>query len=234
MSAATLLLSGSDLRALMKPADYLQAVERGFIAAGNGRALSPHPLQLTVPLGVFHGKAALLIGERSYFAQKLNGNLPGNPERTGLPTIQGALLLCDAMSGALLAMMDSIEITLRRTAAATALAARFLAREDAAVLMVCGCGQQAVPHVEALGEVLAIRQVLAWDKDAARAAAFAREVGAMPGVSAQTVTRLEEGSLVSDVIVTCTHRKRRSSNPSTCDREHSSPPWAPTAPRKVK
>jgi ornithine cyclodeaminase/alanine dehydrogenase-like protein (mu-crystallin family) len=207
MSVATLLLSGPDLQALMKPADYFQAVERGFIAAGNGRASSPHPLQLTVPLGVFHGKAALLSGERSYFALKLNGNLPGNPERTGLPTIQGALLLCDATGGALLAVMDSIEITLRRTAAATALAARYLARSDASVLMVCGCGQQAVPHVEALREVLPIRQILAWDKDAARAAAFAREVGAMPDVSAKAVTRLEEGSLVSDVIVTCTTSK---------------------------
>jgi alanine dehydrogenase len=207
MSRPTLLLSGSDLQALLKPADYLQAVERGFFAVGNGRASSPHPLQLTVPFGVFHGKAALLSGERSYFALKLNGNLPGNPERTGLPTIQGALLLCDATSGALLAVMDSIEITLRRTAAASALAARHLARGNAAVLMVCGCGQQAVPHVEALREVLPIRQVLAWDKDATRAAAFAREVGAMPGVSAKAVTRLEEGSLVSDVIVTCTTSK---------------------------
>jgi alanine dehydrogenase len=207
MSAATLLLSGSDLRAVMKPADYLQAVERGFIAAGNGLASSPHPLQLTVPLGVFHGKAALLTGERSYFALKLNGNLPGNPERTGLPTIQGALLLCDAMDGSLLAVMDSIEITLRRTAAASALAARYLAREDASALMMCGCGQQAVSHVEALREVLPIRQVLAWDKDATRAADFAQEVDAMPRVSAKTVTRLEEGSLVSDVIVTCTTSK---------------------------
>jgi ornithine cyclodeaminase/alanine dehydrogenase-like protein (mu-crystallin family) len=68
-------------------------------------------------------KGALVILDRAYVAVKLNGNFPGNRERNGLPTIQGAVLLCDATDGSLLAVIDSIEITSRRTAAASALAA---------------------------------------------------------------------------------------------------------------
>jgi ornithine cyclodeaminase/alanine dehydrogenase-like protein (mu-crystallin family) len=73
---------------------------------------------------------AALWGERMLAALKLNGNFPSNPAR-GLPTIQGVILLCDADTGAVLAIMDSIEITVRRTAAASALAAKHLAKPGA-------------------------------------------------------------------------------------------------------
>lgn len=204
MSRPTILLSSADIGALMTPADYLKAVESGFIAARSGRTASPHPLHIPVPLGSFHAKGAYLTSERSYVALKLNGNLPGNPERAGLPTIQGALLLCDAATGSLLAVMDSIEITLRRTAAASALAARYLARPNSRTLLICGCGQQAGPHVEALIEVLPLRQVFAWDIDAGRAATFAKRLTQTLDIAAEPVSRLEDVPRSGDVIVTCT------------------------------
>jgi ornithine cyclodeaminase/alanine dehydrogenase-like protein (mu-crystallin family) len=204
MSRPTILISSIDMRALMTPADYLTAVESGFIAARHGRASSPHPMHIPVPLGGFHAKGAYLTTDRGYVALKLNGNLPGNPERTGLPTIQGALLLCDAETGAMLSVMDSIEITLRRTAAASALAARHLARSNSQTLLICGCGQQAEPHVEALMGVLPIRKVFAWDMDVERASLFARQIGDGLGVAAHAVSRLEDASRGCDVIVTCT------------------------------
>jgi alanine dehydrogenase len=177
MTHPTILLSGADIRSLVKPTDYLRAVEAGFIATRRGQTASPHPLHIPVRLGGFHAKGASLAAGQSYVALKLNGNLPGNPERTGLPTIQGALLLCDAETGALLAVMDSIEITVRRTAAASALAAQHLARKDSQILLICGCGQQAGPHVEALLGVLPIRKLFAWDIEAGRAAALAKATG---------------------------------------------------------
>src|SRR6185503_492842 len=93
--------------------------------------------------GAFHVKAATLediSGPR--FAAKVNGNFPRNPARRGLPTIQGVLVLADAGDGRPLAIMDSSEVTVRRTAATTAVAARHLARTDASILAVCGCGRQ--------------------------------------------------------------------------------------------
>ena len=132
----TLLLSGRDIAGLMQPSDYLEAVERGFRASAQGEAAAPPPLVVDGEGGSFHAKGANLRLDRPYVALKLNGNFPGNPP--ALPTIQGAILLCDGADGRLLAVMDSIEVTLRRTAAATALAARYLARPEAETILICG------------------------------------------------------------------------------------------------
>ena len=153
----TLILSRSDVAGLMRPCDYLEAVELGFRAAAEGRASAPPPMSIEACGGAFHAKGAILAIGRPWVALKLNGNFPENPASNGLPTIQGAILLCDGATGVLLAVMDSIEITLGRTAGATALAARYLARPDSAVLGLIGCGEQAYAQVAALNDVLPVR-----------------------------------------------------------------------------
>lgn len=112
----TLILTRAEIGRLMQPADWLEAVETGFRAAAAGEAASPPPMALDGSGGTFHAKGATIQLGRHYAALKLNGNFPDNPSATGLPTIQGAVLLCDGETGALLAVMDSIEVTLRRTA----------------------------------------------------------------------------------------------------------------------
>src|SRR5688500_5309776 len=143
--AGALVLSRREIAALMRPAEYRRAVEAGFAAAAEGAASSPPPMHLAgAESGAFHVKAArLTAGGRDYAAFKVNGNFPDNPVRRGLPTIQGAIVLCDAANGAVLALMDSIEVTLQRTAAATAVAAERLARKESASITICGCGAQA-------------------------------------------------------------------------------------------
>jgi alanine dehydrogenase len=190
----TLILTRRDIAGLMGPDDWLIAVETGFRAAAEGRAHAPPPMHLESQGGAFHAKGANLELGRSYVALKLNGNFPGNPEARGLPTIQGAMLLCDGETGSLLAVMDSIEVTLRRTAAATALAARFLARPDSATILICGCGEQGAAQLAALQAVLPLRRCLAWDRDPARMRAFAGEA----------VADLAAAAAASDVIVACT------------------------------
>src|SRR5688572_21610834 len=160
----------------MAPADWLAAVETGFRAAAEGKAQAPPPMHVQGEGGGFHVKGAMLRLDRPYVAVKLNGNFPGNNEAHGLPTIQGAVLLCDGGNGSLLAVLDSIELTLRRTAAATALAARYLARPESETLLVCGCGDQAGAQLAALRDVLPLRRVLAWDRDQVRAGAFVRGI----------------------------------------------------------
>jgi alanine dehydrogenase len=194
----SLILTRSDIAALMRPTDWLAAAETAFRAAGEGRADAPPPLAIPGAEGVFHAKGAGLRGERSYVALKLNANFPGNPRRFGLPTVQGAILLCDGESGAVLAIMDSIEVTLRRTAAATALAARYLARPDAARILICGCGAQGAAQLAALREVLPLSRCFAWDRDPERATAFAEEF------QAEVAEDLTTAALASDIIVTCT------------------------------
>src|SRR5258706_13683830 len=171
-----LILRRSEVAALMDPAAYLAAVEHGFRSYARGDAFVPMPMHIPVQDGGFHTKGARVLLDRPYVAVKVNGNLPRNPQRTGLPTIQGVLLLCDANDGSVLAVMDSIEITLKRTAATTALAARYLARADANSVAICGCGEQRRAQLAALAAFASVKRVLAWDIDMDKAREFARDM----------------------------------------------------------
>jgi ornithine cyclodeaminase/alanine dehydrogenase-like protein (mu-crystallin family) len=185
----TLLLSRADVERLLAPELCIAAVEEAFRELGEGRVSAPGILGLHG----FHVKAARL-GE--YFAAKLNANFPGNPAR-GLPTIQGIVILSSAEDGRLLAAMDSMAITALRTAAASAVAAKYLARKEVGTLLVCGCGAQAPAQLAALLAVRRPRRVLAYDLDAARAARLG-----------EAVSNLAEAVAASDLIVTCTTSRR--------------------------
>lgn len=197
-----LFLDRERLARLMKPEDYLVAVERAFLAHGEGRTRQPMPLHIEVERGTFHAKAASMLLDHSWVAVKVNANFPGNPSR-GLPTIQGAVVLFDGNDGRVLAILDSMEITARRTAAASALAARYLARNDAAVMTICGCGAQAVPHLEAIAGVRKLARVDAWDADTKRAEHLVK-VCESRGLQASVASSLREAALASDIIVTAT------------------------------
>jgi alanine dehydrogenase len=102
-----------------------------------------------------------------------------------------------------LAFLDSIEITIKRTGAATAVAARYLARPDSRTATICGCGAQGRIQLAALRHVLDIRRVFAWDKDAA-AAGFADAMSKRHGIEVEAPASLRAATLESDVIVACT------------------------------
>ncbi len=199
----TLILSRADVARLMDEDAWLAAVEAGFAAVARGKANAPAPMAIAGQGGIFHAKGASMQTDRHHVALKLNGNFPDNPVTRGLPTIQGAILLCDGETGCLLAIMDSIEVTLRRTAAATALAARFLARPDSRRILICGCGEQGGAQLAALKAVLPLDHALAWDRDAGRARAFAAAMS-RDGLVVEEAADLADASLASDVIVTCT------------------------------
>ena len=189
-----LLLGRSDVERLLTPDACIAAVEDVFRQHALGKVPAPGILGMHARTGGFHVKAGFL-GE--YFAAKINANFPGN---TGLPTIQGAVVLFDATNGRPLAIMDSISITALRTAAATAVAARYLAPADCDTALVCGCGGQAAAQLEALRRVRKPRRVLAYDLDPGRAAAFGR--GTTPAYD------LAEAVRSSDIVVTCTTATR--------------------------
>jgi alanine dehydrogenase len=198
----TRLLSASDVRSLLTMADCIEAVESGFRALGEGKLPAPEILSLHSELGGLHVKAAVWRNGSQYFVAKANANFPGNPKTHGLPTIQGVIILCDANNGELLALMDSIEITALRTAAATAVAARYLARRDSKVVSICGCGRQGAVQLRAILAILPIETVYAYDTDRDAAARFARE-----NKNARVVDNLVDALRTSDVVVTCTPAK---------------------------
>ena len=170
------VLGNEDIERLLPMADCIAAVEEAFRSQADA-VLPPAVLGLHLPGGGIHIKAAGLAGGRPYVAVKLNANFPANP-RHGLPTIQGFVALLDAECGCVLALMDSIEITARRTAAATALAAKHLAKKNSRALALIGCGVQAAFHVEALLDVAPIESVAFCDpRDAAVSAAGGSAAG---------------------------------------------------------
>jgi alanine dehydrogenase len=131
-------------------------------------------------------------------------NFPQNRSLRDLPTIQGAILLLDADDGTPLAFLDSMEITLKRTGAATAVAGRYLARPDSRTATICGCGEQGRIQLAALRHALDIERLFAWDKDGAAAAGFAAAISKQHGIDVATASNLRAATLQSDVIVTCT------------------------------
>jgi len=200
----TLLLTRSDVARLLPMPDCIAAVEDGFRAQAAGRTVPTAVMALHAPDGGFHVKAAGLRLDRLYVAAKINANFPGNPESRGLPTIQGVVALYDGEDGRLLALLDSIEITALRTGAATAVAAKYMARAEADSLALCGCGVQASYQVRALLAVRPIREVRVHDRDSERARRFAAELGRETGCR---VTAAEDWSAAmrrAEIIVTCT------------------------------
>ena len=194
----TLIITRRDIQRLMGPSDFLDAVDLGFRAGAMGKAKAPHPLHLSGDRGGFHAKAASISLGRVYVAVKVNGNFPDNPARHGLPTIQGAIILSDGANGRLLAVIDSIEVTLRRTAAASALAAKLLAKPNSSTLLICGCGEQGRAHLDALCEVLPIDRCIIWDRDRHLAHALAAELGGC------AMDDLKEAAEAADIIACCT------------------------------
>ena len=158
--------------------------------------------------GGFHLKAGLLDLGRAYFAAKVNGNFPENPVRFGLPTIQGMIVLCDAETGCPLAIMDSRDITSLRTGAATAVAAKHLARVDSRTVTICGCGSQGRVQIKALSRVFPLETVFAYDKDHEQMLRFAREVTEELGFPTHAVTDLHNAVTQSDICVTCTSSRQ--------------------------
>jgi alanine dehydrogenase len=205
----TLLLTRREVAALLSLDECIEAVEAALLAHAAGRTVPPSVLALQVPGGGLHVKAAGLVSDgRGYLAAKLNANFPANPERHDLPTIQGVIALVDAGDGRLLALMDSIEITALRTAAATAVAARRLARPDASVATIVGCGRQGRVQLQALARVRPLRRVLAFDSAPDRAAAFAREMSAALAIQVDVAPSAAAAAAAGDICVTCTTSRR--------------------------
>jgi len=207
MTRPLLLLGRTDVHALLDVPSCLAAVEDAFHAHARGGA-APAICGVHGEEGSFHIKAAMLgRGDRQWFAAKVNGNFPGNPAARGLPTVQGVVVLADGGTGEPLALLDSPSLTALRTAAATAVAARRLARPGARVATLCGCGVQGRAHLPFLAAVLPLREVWLVDPDEASVRRAADEATAL-GLTPRRAPDLATAARASDVVVTCTPSRR--------------------------
>ena len=199
-----LLLTRSEVASLLDFPEYIPVVEEAFRQHAAGASLEPALAHVNAPGGEFHIKAG---GLGSYFGLKVNGGFFQNQARFQMPNIQGLILLSRADNGLPLAAMDSIEITIRRTAAASAVAAKYLARPDSSVCTLCGCGNQGRAQLRALRSVLPLRKVFAWSPFADEMARFAAAMSENLRMEIVPAENLERSLSHSDVCVTCTPSK---------------------------
>ena len=174
----------------VSPAEAYEAVREGFVAfARREWTMQPKLYVTNYPAGDFRAMPALGGG---YALLKWVTSFPGNPAR-GLPTVTGLVLLSDAETGVLEAVLDAGAVTSLRTGAAAVLAASTLGAGGSISVVGCGVnGAAAARTFAALGLAASV-----WDVDADRAAAVADEVGA-------TVASSREEALAADVVVTVT------------------------------
>jgi ornithine cyclodeaminase/alanine dehydrogenase len=197
-------LNRAQLRRLLDLPAVVDVVERAFGEYSRGRARMPvrssvqldHPdlTLLAMPCGLLDSRA---------LGTKVLANAAGNPAR-GLPTVQAVYILSDFETGAPLALMDGGELTGLRTAAASAVATRYLARRDSHVLGLFGAGIQAEFHLRAMVEVRSIEEVLVWDPDRTRLESFIRRMHRAVPVDVEAGEDAEHVAAESDLIVTAT------------------------------
>src|SRR6478752_2776814 len=173
-----LLLSEADVRAVLTIPDLIEAMQAALIEFSSGAA--DQPLRTVLQVGeakAFFGVMPASVPGRGALGTKLVTVYESNAAR-GLPSHLATIVLLDPATGALRAIVDGRYITEARTAAASAVSARLLARPDAGVLALIGSGVQARSHLAALAQVRTLRDIRVWSPDPARRAAFAASAGA--------------------------------------------------------
>lgn len=200
------ILTESDLRSLV-PLDKsaVDCVEGAFRALAGGDVVMPPVLRLDIPTyrGEVDVKTAYVPGLPE-FAIKISPGFFDNPS-LGLPSTSGLMVVLDSRTGQVRRLLlDNGYLTDIRTAAAGAVAAKYLARSDASIATILGAGMQARLQLEALVLVRPISEVRIWGRCSDRAAVVANDVTKRLGISASTYDMAEEAVRGAHIIVTTT------------------------------
>jgi len=198
-----LYLSQADVAAVgLTMADVIEALELAFGEKGEGRVeMPPKPgIHPGASDNFIHAMPAYIPALGSAGVKWVSG-FPGNQQR-GLPYITGLLILNDPQTGLPLSVMDCTWITAMRTGAATAVAARVLARSESSVVGILGCGVQGRSNLEALNVLFPLQRVMAYDLDAGAARRYAEEMQARLGLEARAVETPREAVSGCDIVVT--------------------------------
>ena len=191
-----ILLRREEVRALLDPEALIDAVATALVDVSAGTASVPPRIAALTPLGLL-GAMVGYVPSLGVLAAKLVAVFPQN---AGMPTHRALIAVFDPRTGTPVAVLDGEEITAQRTAAASALATRLLAREEAAVLALVGTGVQAASHARYVARVRRFRTVLVAGRDPAKAAKLAAEIGGQAAA-------IEEAVRSADVICATTHAR---------------------------
>jgi alanine dehydrogenase len=189
-----LVLTRSEVEDLLDPDELVGALARAHQELSEGKTSLPPRIAAFAADGLLGAMPA--YSPTAGLGCKLVTLFPGNTDR---PTHQAAIVLFDPGTGTPIALMDGTYITATRTAAAAALAARVLAREDSSVLAILGTGVQARTHARAFGRIRDWREIRVAGRDQAKTETLAQELGAVACASFEDAVR------GADVVAAATH-----------------------------
>lgn len=190
------VMTGAELRAALPYPRLIDALDDAFREGCSAPLRQHHAVGTDASAGTLLLMPAWQAGR--HIGIKTVTIFPGNAAR-GLASVQGLYTLLDGPTGAPLALLDGPVLTTRRTAAASALAARYLARPDAARLLMVGTGALAPELVRAHAAARPIREVRIWGRDPAKAAALAGTLAA-EGIAAAPAADLAAAVAWADLV----------------------------------
>jgi ornithine cyclodeaminase len=198
------ILRGAEVRQLLTMRECIDLMQRTMIAVSEGKVVLPLRSILALPEG--RGMMGVMPGylaEPECFGVKLISLMPRNKPPLYSSHL-GLVLLFEAEHGQPIALLDAAEITAIRTAAASGLATRLLARADAGDLALLGAGEQARSHLEAMLSVRPLRRIRIWARGRDKARLFAEVQGARHQVTIETTATVREAIAGADIICTTT------------------------------
>jgi len=197
-------LRGTEVRQLLPMAECIDLMHRTMIAVAERRVVLPLRSIMVMPGGLgMLGNMPGYLADPECFGVKLVSLIPRN-KPPQYSSHLGLVLLFEAQHGCPVALLDAAEITAIRTAAASGLATRLLARPYAGDLALLGAGEQARSHLEAMLAVRSLRRIRVWARDAKKAADFARVEGARHRVAIEAMDTVPQAMAGADIVCTLT------------------------------
>ena len=198
------LLTEQQVQSLLPMSDLIAAMEAALARFSAGEVLQPVRSVLTVgPTKAFFGLMPAYVPNPGSLGAKLVTVFADNPAKQ-LPSHLATIVLLDPETGALQALMDGRYITEARTAAVSAVSARFLAKRDAATLALIGSGVQARSHLEAFAEVRQLKDVRVWSPTATSRERFVSEMSEHVATPIRAAATAEDAVRGADLIVLAT------------------------------
>jgi alanine dehydrogenase len=199
-----LILSREQVQELLDMRAAIDAVESGLVEFSAGQAVMPVRVTTPVPAhgGVVLGMPAFL-GQTNALGTKIVTVYKNNPAR-GLPTILAVVVVNDPETGKVEAIMDGGYLTAVRTAAASAVGTKYLARPESRTLGILGTGVQGFSHLWAMKEVSAVEQVVIYNRSVDKAREFKRQYAERFGLPIEIVPNEEAVCRASDILVLAT------------------------------